>query len=188
MLSKIQGVLVEAGDLISINVHGLTLDLFVSRYTKSQLPQFGSTVSLFTHLVIRENEWLLFGFYLAVERSLFRQLISVSGVGPKLALAILSGYEVPVLATHIEKKNILALSSISGIGKKVAERIALELHGKLFAISQEQVDVQGENAHDAIRALVGLGIRLSEATKKIKSIPNYQQLSLEELIREGLQK
>lgn len=188
MLSKLKGLLIANDDPILIECGMATVELYISKHTRNHLPAVGQQLQLHTQLIIRETEWTLFGFYSQEERILYRYLNKVSGVGPKLALAILSGYEVSALASHIEKRNIHALSAIIGVGKKTAERIGLELHGKLFSLTTEIQDESTSVVQDAIRALVGLGIKMNEAKQRIKSIPGYQNLSLEELIREGLNK
>ena len=187
MLDKIKGIVHSTDDPLSIECGNFFFEVMVSRSTRNALPKSGEPITLFTQLVVKENEWQLFGFHTAEERVLYRLLIKVNGVGAKMALAILSGYEVSSLASHIESKNIQALSAISGVGKKTAERIGLELHGKLFSLASEQNE-SSETVNDAITALIGLGIKSSEAKRRIKSIPAYQQMELEDLIKFGLSK
>jgi Holliday junction DNA helicase RuvA len=163
--------------------------------TFHNLPATGLGVKLLTYFHVREDAQQLFGFLSEEERLLFKLLLSVSGIGPKLAITVLSGLSVQELAQAIEKENPAVLSSISGIGKKTAERVILELKGKIpgevarFSgkgeTSAEKVE-EGELA-DAILALISLGYKKANAQKAIqKVLEKNKKMAVEDIIREAL--
>jgi len=154
-----------------IDVQGIGYEVFISLHTYEMLPEAGAPVQLFTHLHVREDAMLLYGFAGREERFAFRMLMSVSGIGVKVALAVLSGASVADLAQYIGSSNIGALTSIPGIGKKTAERMIVELRDKLgkeFSglehASSGKADVQSE----ALLALVSLGYTQQAAQNVIK--------------------
>jgi Holliday junction DNA helicase RuvA len=172
-------VLVEAGGV------GYEVDVPMSSFYN--LPATGERVSLHTHFVVREDVQQLFGFLTLKERSAFRALIRISGVGPKLALSVLSGLSVDDLAQAVALQETGRLTRVPGIGKKTAERLLLELKGKV-ADALPQSGAAGMAvagiAHDALNALLALGYSDKEASPALKQLP--EGLSLEESIRQAL--
>lgn len=143
-----------------INVQGVGYEVFISVQTFDTLPELRADVMLFTHLHVREDAMLLYGFAETSERSAFRLLMSVSGVGAKVALAVLSGASVAQLAEYVGSGNISALTSIPGIGKKTAERIIVELRDKLgkeISAVGEGSAGKGDARSEALLALLALG-------------------------------
>ena len=132
MIGRIQGILVEKNfPQVIVMCHGVGYEIDVPMSTFYPLPKPGDAVVLFTHLVVREDAHLLFGFLTAAERGAFRQLLKISGVGPKVALAVLSGLSVDDLAAAVASQDAARLTKVPGIGKKTAERLVLELRDRL---------------------------------------------------------
>src|SRR3954468_12636841 len=132
MISRIQGILVEKDfPQVIVSCHGVGYEIGVPMSTFYPLPRTGEEVTLLTHMVVREDAHLLFGFITAGERSAFRQLLKISGVGPKVALSVLSGLSVDDLSAAVAAEDSGRLTKIPGIGKKTAERLVLELRDKL---------------------------------------------------------
>src|SRR3954470_17233348 len=159
MIGKLTGTLVDKNPpQLLVDCHGVGYEVDVPMSTFYNLPAVGDKVSLLTHFVVREDAQILFGFGTAPEREAFRLLIRISGVGPRTALAVLSGMSVGDIAQAIAAQDASRLIKVPGIGKKTAERLLLELKGKLGA------DLQGANAHrgtdeqvDIQQALLALG-------------------------------
>lgn len=177
MIGRLRGTLVEKHPpQILIDVSGVGYEVDVSIQTFYNLPALNETVQLYTQLIIREDAHLLFGFAHQHERSAFRQLVKVSGIGAKTALGILSAMNVDELTQAIAQEDIKRLSSAPGIGKKTAERMILELRGKL---GHEQfsdglplgIDNGIDERNDIINTLLALGYHEREAKIAIKSIP-----------------
>jgi Holliday junction DNA helicase RuvA len=166
--------------------------------TLFQLPELGSELSLVTHFVVREDAQLLYGFIDERDRSLFRQLIKISGVGPKLALAILSGMDSASFARCVQRDDISSLMALPGVGKKTAERLLVEMRDKLKDLlapgdgAQSQVGDGVTTARvkdrvaDAESALVALGYRPQEASKVVAAVNDDSVTDSEELIRRAL--
>ena len=159
----------------------------------NRLPQAGEKVKLFTIQVVREDDISLYGFLNREERSLFSLFLSVSGIGPKLALALISGFPLDRLITAIAQGDVTLLSSISGIGRKTAERIIVELKemiGKAYSLKPAEMTagMKGEPAvlSDAIAALISLGYSPREARESIMRLNLEGEKSLEEIIKEAL--
>lgn len=188
MIGRIKGILLEKHPpQVLVEAGGLGYELDVPMSTFFNLPATGEPVVLLTHFVVREDAQLLYGFLSHKERGAFRELIRISGVGPKLALAVLSGLSVEELAQCVSLQEAGRLTRVPGIGKKTAERLLLELKGKLAdALPQvpggsfQAVDVH----HDALQALLALGYSEKEARAALKQLP--QDLVLEEAIRQAL--
>ncbi|QEY23877.1 Holliday junction branch migration protein RuvA [Neisseria animalis] len=176
MISRLTGKLIEkTPPQIVIDVGGVGYEVDVSMQTFYSLPPLNETVQLYTQLVVREDAHLLFGFASAAERATFRQLVKVSGIGAKTALGILSAMSADELAQAVAEEDIKRLSSAPGIGKKTAERMVLELRGKLvaqtvtdglFATSQE-----ADETADILSTLLALGYNEREAKAAVKGIP-----------------
>jgi holliday junction DNA helicase RuvA len=152
---------------VLVDVGGVAYEVDVPMSTFYALPTTGETVSLFTHLVVREDAHNLYGFATADERSAFRQLIRISGIGARTALAVLSGMSVGDLAQCVALQDGQRLTSIPGIGKKTAERLLLELKGKL---ADSVSPAGGDRASDVVHALVALGYSEKEALAAVKGL------------------
>lgn len=178
----------RALDSAIIKVGPISLQIYIPGSTLSQLGVVGDKVSLHTYLYLREDNVALYGFTSAEELGLFQNLISVSGVGPKAALALLSSLTPEQLIMAIVSGNVDALSQVPGIGKKIASRLVLELKGKLEKGWKGVValPLAAENA-DIVAALTSLGYSVKEATQAVSSLPPSPELSLEERIKLALQ-
>ena len=201
MIGFLSGILREKQPPeLMIEVNGVGYELSASMTTFYQLPEVGQPVQLYTHFVVREDAQLLYGFHSLLERRLFRQLIKVSGLGPKLALAILSGIDVDAFVACVRSNDIATLVRIPGIGKKTAERLVIEMQDKLSTftsskepdpLSQMAAAVSDEPSpqqvfDDAHSALVALGYKPAEATKSIRAVIKDGD-NREDLIRRALQ-
>ena len=176
MISRLTGRLIEKNPpQIVIDVNGVGYEADVSMQTFYNLPALGETVQLYTQLVIREDAHLLFGFATADERATFRQLVKVSGIGAKTALGILSAMSADELARAVADEDIKRLSSAPGIGKKTAERMVLELRGKLVfhtaADGLFAATPAADETDDIVNTLIALGYNEREAKAAIKGIP-----------------
>ena len=187
MIATLEGTLEYRGvNSVIVNVGGIGFQVYVSGSTLSQLGAIKDEVSLYTHLHLREDNVALYGFASSEELALFRNLISVSGVGPKLALALLSGLNPEQLIMAIVGGNVDVISQVSGVGKKVASRLIVELRGKLEKQWEGTVLPLAPENTDAIAALTGLGYSVREANQAISSIPNLEGMSLEEKVKAAL--
>ena len=173
MIGRLSGILLEKNPpQLLVDCHGVGYDVGVSMSTFYNLPGVGEKVVLLTHLAVREDAHLLYGFGTADERSVFRQLIKISGVGARIALAILSGMSVPELAQAVTLQEAGRLTKIPGIGKKTAERLLLELKGKLGADLGAPAGVAHADAGaDILNALLALGYSDKEAMLAMKQVP-----------------
>ena len=151
-----------------MDVGGVAYELDVPMSTFYGLPATGEPVTLFTHLAVREDAHTLYGFGTQEERSVFRQLIRISGVGARTALAVLSGLSVEELSQAVALQDAARLTKIPGIGKKTAERLLLELKGKL---AEPVVAAGGEKAADVLNALLALGYSDKEAAAAVRALP-----------------
>jgi Holliday junction DNA helicase RuvA len=151
---------------VLVDVGGVAYELDVPMSTFYNLPATGEAVNLYTHLVVREDAHTLYGFATLEERTAFRQLIRISGIGARTALAVLSGLSVGDLSQAVTMQDANALTRIPGIGKKTAERLLLELKGKLAEAAQPA----GQNASDVVNALVALGYSDKEALAAVKGL------------------
>ncbi len=189
MISSLSGKLESlASDYAIINVGGIGFQVRMPTSTLSTLGTIGKEVRLHTHLHLREDNVTLYGFGSAGELSLFQILISVSGVGPKLALNMLSAMSIDQLTMAIASGSIDLLTTVPGIGKKIASRLILELKEKIGAgwVITPATQVAQENA-DVLAALTSLGYSAAEATRAVASLPSDSKLSLEEKIKLALQ-
>lgn len=185
MIAGLEGKLQSRStDGAIIKVGGVSLQVYMPASTLSTLGAIGEAVHLHTHLHLREDNVALYGFATAEELELFRSLIGVSGVGPKVALAILSALNPGQLALAIASGNVDLLSSVPGVGPKMAGRLALELKGKLEGI---MVSAPAEGDAEVVAALTGLGYSASEAASALASLPDSAELSVEEKIKLALQ-
>lgn len=187
MIAGLKGTLQALGsDWAIVNVGGIGFHVYMPTSTLSTLGAIGEEVDLHTHLHIREDNATLYGFATAEELGLFQTLIGVSGLGPKLALAMLSAMSVEKLAMAIASGSTELLDEIPGIGKKLASRLILELKGKIAAgWLAAPAELAEENA-DILAALTSLGYSVREATHAVATLPPDQQLTLEEKMKLAL--
>lgn len=178
---------------ILLDVQGVGYEVLVPMTTYYQLPGVGERLQLWTHLTVREDAHTLFGFAQQSERALFRTLIKVNGIGPKLALSILSAIEPDDFARYIEQDSVNQLVKIPGVGKKMAERLVLELKGKVATgdasipttSDLSGVDAANHPVDDAESALVSLGYKPAQASKMVQQV-RQPGLGSDELIRLAL--
>ena len=200
MIGHIRGTLLarQAPEIL-VEVGGIGYEVQVPMTTLYQLPELGETVTLLTHFVVREDAQQLFGFADAADRRLFRELIKVSGVGPRLALTLLSGMDAADFARCLQRDDVAALVALPGVGRKTAERLLAEMRDKagdwLDELSpgaddmqplQDMAAVQPDQRAEAEQALVALGFKLTEAAKLIASADAPPDASSEDLIRLAL--
>jgi Holliday junction DNA helicase RuvA len=174
MIGRLTGTLVEKNPpQLLLDVQGVAYEVDVPMSTFYNLPATGERVTLFTHLVVREDAHLLFGFGTEQERRAFRQLLKISGVGARTALSVLSGLSVGELAQTVAQQETGRLTKIPGIGKKTAERLLLELKDKLGADVTASVGVHrpAPAASDVLHALLSLGYSDKEAGAAVKQLP-----------------
>ena len=188
MISSLHGKVESLGsDWAIINVGGIGFQVYMPTSTLSTLGAIGKEVQLYTHLHLREDNATLYGFASSEELSLFQTLIGVTGLGPKMGLVMLSGMSVEQLVTAIATGSADLLTVIPGIGKKVANRIVLELKEKIGAgwITTPATQLAQENT-DVLAALTSLGYSAVEATKAVATLPSSSDLSLEEKVKLAL--
>jgi Holliday junction DNA helicase RuvA len=178
MIGRINGILVEKNPpSITVDVHGLGYEVDVPMSTFYNLPATGEQVALHTHLIVREDGHYLYGFASQEERAAFRQLLKISGIGARTALAVLSGMSVTELAQAVALQEAGRLTKVPGIGKKTAERLLLELRDRLpktLAAGGAGVGTGGtasDAAADIMNALLALGYNEREALSAMKSLP-----------------
>ncbi|MFM9997555.1 MAG: Holliday junction branch migration protein RuvA [Burkholderiaceae bacterium] len=172
MIGKLTGTLGDKNPpQVLVECSGVGYEVQVPMSTFYNLPSLGDKVSLLTHFVVREDAQILYGFETSSEREAFRQLIKISGVGPRTALAILSGMSVAELAQAITLQESGRLVKVPGIGKKTAERLLLELKGKLGADIGATRSVASDAQADILQALVALGYSDKEAALSLKALP-----------------
>ncbi|MFO7997036.1 MAG: Holliday junction branch migration protein RuvA [Dehalococcoidia bacterium] len=188
MIATLEGTLEYRGsDSIIVDVGGIGFQVYVSGSTLAQLGPVPGKVSLYTHLHLREDNVSLYGFASGEELALFKNLISVSGIGPKVALGLLSALNPEQLVMAITGGNADLISQAPGIGRKMASRLIIELKGKLEKEWKEVALPLAPESADVIAALTGLGYSLTEATKAVSKLPDSEEVSLEEKIRMALQ-
>lgn len=197
MYSYLSGRLVEKlPTAVVIDVQGVGYHVQIPVSTFSALPSLGETVKLLTHFVVREDHQALYGFATAEERDMFRLLMSVSGIGPKMAVTVLSGIAIEELKKAIIDGSLVVLTQISGIGRKTAERIIVELREKIVLDKRsagtpltELVRANEQLVDDSVQALVSLGYKkqsAKEAVQKVLCQPDSAKNSVQELIRSAL--
>jgi len=199
MITFLRGKLIEALPTQAIvEVQGVGYEVLLPLSSFDKLPVPGGDVQLLTHLAIRDDAHVLYGFMTAAERDLFRLLINtVSGIGPKIALNVLSGMNPVALRGAVANGDVKALSQISGVGKKTAERIVVELRDKIGAAgaweassARRSLSDADQKVNDAVLALMALGFKQPEAHEAIRSTQAVlgPQASVEELVRASLKK
>ena len=176
MIGRIQGSLAEKNPPeILVDCNGVGYELLVPMSTFYNLPGLGEKVTLLTHFVVREDAQILYGFATSTERAAFRQLVKISGVGPRTALSVLSGMSVEELAQAVTLQEMGRIIKVPGIGKKTAERLLLELKGKLGADIGVNlgggVNITNDSQSDILQALVALGYSDRDAALALKALP-----------------
>ena len=197
MIGRLRGLLAwKQPPYLLIDAHGVGYELEASLTTFQTLPEIGAEVTLLTHLAVREDAHTLYGFASSAERSLFRNLIRVTGIGPRLALLILSGMTVELFGRCVRENDTASLTRLPGIGKKTAERLIIELRDRIgeLGLDPTAIVLPGGRAvapainpvDDAISALVALGYKLPEASRMVQSLET-DGLTSEAIIRLALQ-
>lgn len=194
MIGMLRGKLIyrQAPELM-LDVNGVGYELQASMTSFYDLPELGEEVTLHTHFIVREDAQVLYAFSSTAERELFRTLLKVNGVGPKMALAIVSGMTVNEFAERIRAGDAAGLTRLPGVGKKTAERLIIEMRDRLpknddtahSVPKPSQLEIQADPEEEAINALLALGYKPTEASKMI-SRQAKQGLSVEEMIRNSL--
>ncbi|MCX5993116.1 MAG: Holliday junction branch migration protein RuvA [Chloroflexi bacterium] len=189
MIAAVEGTLVSRGtNTVTVKAGPVSLQINVPGSLISRLGHPGSTVLLHTHLHVREDIIALYGFATGQERALFEQLITVSGIGPKVALALLTALSADQIASGIISGNADLLSQVPGIGKKTAARVILDLKGKLEkGWEGEIITAVTDSDSDALAALTGLGYSIREAMQALSAIAQTEGMSVEDRVRLALQ-
>jgi len=199
MITFLHGKLVEAlPTQVTVDVNGVGYEALIPLSSFDKLPSPGGEVKLLTHLAVREDAHVLYGFMTAIERELFRLLINtVSGIGPKIALNILSGMNATAFRGAVANGDVKALSQISGVGKKTAERIVVELKDRIGAAgaweassAQRALSPEDQKINDAVLALMALGFKQIEAHDSVRAALNAlgPKSTVEDLVRASLKK
>lgn len=200
MIGQLRGIILEKQPpQLLLDVHGVGYEVDAPMSTFYRLPEIGQEVVLLTHFVVREDAQLLYGFYTREERILFRTLLKVNGVGPKLGLTILSSIDPDEFARCVVNNDAASLTRVPGVGKKTAERLIMEMRDKLSNANVDTVKnpdilvTTGKETHhrnhkiqDAVSALIALGYKPQEASRAVSKVDDGQ-LSSEEMIRRALQ-
>ncbi len=203
MISRIKGTLLQVTEqTMVVDVAGVGYELDVATSVLSQLPQVGDDITIHTHLVVREDAQLLFGFASLQERDLFRAFIKLNGVGPKLGLSLISALDMGELVTAVRNNDVSVLTKVPGVGKKTAERLLLELKNRIDSLTEngtvpaQVVSVQGwstqnddDHLLEAENALVALGYRAPDAAAAVSAVAaqlSDEMMSVEELVRQAL--
>ena len=192
MIGRLQGSVIDkqAPDLL-LDVQGVGYELLVSLSTFFAIPAVGESVTLHTHFVVREDVQQLYGFTERSERTLFRHLIKVNGVGPKMALGVLSGMSANEFAACVHNNDVDTLVRLPGVGKKTAERLVIEMRDRVGSI---EASISSTNVHaaqpdltqEAESALIALGYKPQDAAKMISRVAGDETLGVEQLIRSAL--
>lgn len=197
MIAFLHGILVESHPTqVTVDVHGIGYEALIPLSSYDRLPKVGSEVRLLTHLAVREDAHVLYGFLTAAERDLFRLLINtVSGIGPKIALSVLSGMTPTVFRGAVATSDVKALSRITGVGKKTAERIVVELRDKIGPVgaweassTQRGLSAEDQRANDAVLALIALDVKPPQAHEAVRAAQALlgPQATVEDLVRVAL--
>ena len=187
MIGRIRGQLIEkTTSQVVVDVAGLGYEIDIPLSTFYDLGETGNEVVLYTHFVVRDDAQLLFGFLSHGEREMFRLLIRINGVGPKLAITILSGLDAAALSQCVHGNDVKALTALPGVGKKTAERLIVEMRDRIPEPATLQMNQPKTDAlADAEAALIELGFKPQEASRALANAPADDQ-SVEDLIRHGL--
>ena len=199
MIAFLKGILVDAlPTQITVDVHGVGYELLIPLSSFDRLPEPGKEIHILTHLAVREDAHLLYGFMTASERDLFRMLIhSVSGIGPKLAMNVLSGMNPTAFRGAVANGDVKAISQVNGVGKKTAERIVVELRDKIGKAGAMEATSEAralsdsdQKINDAVLALLALGFKQNEAHESARAAQAMlgDQATVEDLVRASLKK
>lgn len=195
MIAQLVGIIVEKqSDSLLIDVSGVGYEVMISLTSFFDTPEIGAQIKLLTHFIVREDAQLLYGFTTHEERNLFRHLIKVNGIGPKLGLAILSGMTAAEFTQCVQKNDLKSLVALPGVGKKTAERIIIEIKDKLISLTNNEIleksssDSVSSSAifREAEVALIALGYRPQEASKMVSGIADSGFTTTEDLIKGAL--
>lgn len=197
MIGRLRGILLtRQPPQLTLEVQGVGYDVEAPMSTFYELPPVGSEVVLLTHLVVRDDAHLLFGFATGAERTFFRNLLKVNGIGAKVALTILSGISVAGFARCVHDNDSASLTRLPGVGKKTAERLILEMRDRLSdwhtgpalaaGVATGSLAEKADPASDAVRALIALGYKPQEASRMVHTLDS-SGLSSEQIIRRALQ-
>ena len=201
MIAYVRGrVLTTTAETVVLDVHGIGYEIYCSGAVFKKIV-VGEVAEIFTYLQVKEDGITLFGFESVKEKEIFLKLTSVSGVGPKLGIAVLTGLNADEFATAIATADVKKLSAVKGLGKKTAEKIVLELHGKISAVdvmnasadplanALESVPapVLGKEDEEAVSALMSLGFTKNESTQAVKRAKDAGAKTTEDIIRKALQ-
>ncbi|HIQ07022.1 MAG TPA: Holliday junction branch migration protein RuvA [Thiotrichaceae bacterium] len=193
MIGQLRGKIIykQAPELM-LEVYGVGYEVQASMTSFGELPEMGEETTLFTHFIVREDSQTLYGFSSLTERSLFRTLLKVNGVGPKMALAIVSGMTVADFSRYVHDNNITGLCKLPGVGKKTAERLIIEMRDRLPDLPSDGVDTTTSakpsarsNEEEAINALLALGYKPAQASKMVSAVRD-ESLGVEAMIRAAL--
>lgn len=197
MIGRLHGILLEKqAPALLVDVHGVGYEVEAPLSTHYRLPALGQVATLFTHLIIREDAHQLFGFISREERALFRELIKITGVGPKMALALLSGMEPEALLACLERGDVTTLTRIPGVGKKTAERLIMEMRDRIKGFVEARHNEgrpmvfesrEPDAVEEAQSALVALGYKPAEAQKAVAAVKSEHQRA-EDIIRAALRR
>jgi Holliday junction DNA helicase RuvA len=197
MIGRLQGIILEKQPpTILLDVQGVGYELEASMSTFYHLPECGESIILHTHLVVREDAQLLYGFFSLTERLMFRNLIKISGVGPKLALTILSGMNAEDFSRCILEEDSKTLTKLPGVGKKTAERLVIELKDRLqkddliklssaTETARAPLERKANPVNDAVSALISLGYKAQQASQMVRDL-DVEDKSTEDIIRAAL--
>ena len=193
MIGRLSGTLLrKEPPALLVDVHGVGYELEAPMTTFYDLPAVGEKVTLFTHLVVREDAHLLYGFSREAQRRLFRGLLKVNGVGPRVALAVLSGLADDEFVHCVLSEDVARLTQVPGIGRKTAERLIVEMRDKLPQLSAGSAPAPAsaraaakDPVSEAMSALIALGYKPNEASRAVRAVPS-KDLSAEEIIRQAL--
>lgn len=192
MLHHIKGTLIEKKqDIIVVDVNGIGFEISVSNMTYLSIPDEGDIVTLYLHTQVREDDIHLYGFSTSAEKALFKLLISVSGIGPKVARNILSNIQIDELINAVVTKDLPRLSSVPGLGKKTAEKIIVELKEKMGNLQLSGHHTAGNHAilSDAVSALINLGYKQQQSRDVVEEVlKDNQSLDIGEVIRLSLKR
>jgi len=187
MIGRITGTLLGIEHQTAlVDVGGVGYEIECPISTLCELPPVGQTVTLLTHFVVREDAQLLYGFLTHDDRESFRILIKISGVGPKLAIGVLSGLSGDELASAVERDDVATLTRLPGVGKKTAERLLVELRGRMTSTGRTQSSNAVAPVEEAVLGLIALGYKEAEARKAINALPKDPEATPESLIRSSL--
>ncbi|HJL61160.1 MAG TPA: Holliday junction branch migration protein RuvA [Pseudomonadales bacterium] len=189
MIGRIRGQLIEkAPGQVLVDVSGVGYEIDVPLTTYYELGELNDSIILHTQMIVREDNQLLYGFISISEREMFRSLIKVNGVGPKLAITILSGMDAKAFGHSVRNNDVQSLVALPGVGKKTAERLIIEMRDRLPEFGSEESDMTGkshDSLADAETALVGLGFKPQDAARALSQLED-KDASVENLLKQAL--